>query len=94
MIDKMSSKLYITRFLRPGTEQQMDVLGHDDVSEDAQFVSAHDSFQRRHKCFLRLGRVEERASLITGEVYEVRTLRLVETLESRVRAPGYSRRLF
>jgi hypothetical protein len=67
----------------------MDVLGHDDVSEDAQFVSTPDSFQRGYKCILRLGRVEERASLITGEGNEVRTLRLVETLES----PGHVSRL-
>ena len=63
-------------------EQQMNVLGHDDVSEDAHFVSTPDTFQRGRKCLLRFGRVEERASLITGEGNEVRTLRLVETLES------------
>ena len=67
----------------------MNVFGHDDVSEDAQFASTPDSFQRGNKCILRLGRVEERASLITGEGNEVRTLRLVETLES----PGHVGRL-
>ena len=63
-------------------EQQMNVLGHDDVPEDTQFVSTPDSFQRGHKYLLRFGRVEERAPLIAGEGNEVRTLRLVETLES------------
>ena len=40
-------------------EQQMDVLGHHDVSEDAQFASTPDSFQRGHNVFFASGELRK-----------------------------------
>ena len=64
------------------TDQQVDVLGHDDVSVNAQTEAATSAFQALHKQVVDLGTVEVRLPMATTEGEKVRLSGLVKTMET------------
>ena len=70
-----------SRFLRL-RDQKMDVLGHDDVSEDPQAESEANLFQAAKKCVGEEAIVQKSLSQVTTESHEVRLPGFVEASES------------
>ena len=66
------------------------MLGHDDVSVNAEAVGLADTLQGGHECFSGLGGGELRLRVIATERQEMVLTRLLETLQS----PGHVDRLF
>ena len=63
-------------------DQQVDVLGHDDVSVNAPGEAATSAFQTLDEQVVGFGRIEERLPAITTEGEKVRLSGLMETMET------------